>query len=153
MIKVRTATPADLERLFQFEQGIIDAERPFDDSIASGKVLYYNIEEFISAPHVEIVVAESDGEVIGCGYARIEKSKPFFRHQRHGYMGFMYVVAEYRGKGVNKMIMDALKSWVKSQGVYELRLQVYNDNLSAIQAYEKIGFKRNMIEMRMSIDD
>lgn len=38
----------------------------------------------------------------------------------------------------------------RQEGVTELRLEVYCLNESAIKAYEKIGFKRHMIEMRMN---
>jgi ribosomal protein S18 acetylase RimI-like enzyme len=151
-ILIRTATMNDLDTLYQFEQGIINAERPFDISLQSGHIHYYDIKEMITAPHIEIVVAELNEEIIACGYARIEKSKPYFNHQQHAYLGFMYVLPEHRGKGVNQKIMDVLKTWAKKQNVLELRLQVYNDNTSAIHAYEKIGFSKNMIEMRMRLD-
>jgi GNAT superfamily N-acetyltransferase len=65
----------------------------------------------------------------------------------------MFVHPDYRGKGVNKKIMDVLKKWALSQNVKELRLQVYCDNVSAIKAYEKIGFSKHMIEMRCNLDE
>ena len=38
---------------------MIVAERPFDETIrTSGEVRYYDLEELIAAPNVEIVVAE-----------------------------------------------------------------------------------------------
>jgi ribosomal protein S18 acetylase RimI-like enzyme len=36
-------------------------------------------------------------------------------------------------------------------GVTEFRLQVYSDNLPAVIAYEKIGFSKLLIEMRMEL--
>jgi RimJ/RimL family protein N-acetyltransferase len=150
-IIIRTATMNDLTILRQFEQGVIATERPFDSTVSTDFIHHYDIEEMINAPHIEIVVAELLGKIVGCGYVRIEKSEPYMKHQQHGYLGFMYVVPEHRGKGINQKIIDALKSWAKSQNVVELRLQVYNDNTSAIHAYEKIGFTKNMIKMRMSL--
>jgi GNAT superfamily N-acetyltransferase len=38
----------------------------------------------------------------------------------------MYVEPDYRGQGVNQLILDALKTWSESRGIYELRLHVYN---------------------------
>jgi GNAT superfamily N-acetyltransferase len=35
------------------------------------------------------------------------------------------------------IIIEALKEWCLSQNITELRLDVYNDNPSAIRAYEK----------------
>jgi len=53
---------------------------------------------------------------------------------------------------VNQKIIEALMQWSASQNVYELRLDVYYDNLTAIRAYEKAGFKKHMIEMRMGLE-
>jgi len=61
------------------------------------------------------------------------------------------VAPAHRGKGINKKIMDGLKDWVRSQNITELRLDVYHDNISAIKAYEKIGFTKHMIEMRLGL--
>ena len=73
-IFIRKAVLTDLERLLEFEQGVIAAERPYDPTLRKEKINYYNIEKMISAPDVEIVVAELDGVIIGSGYARIENA-------------------------------------------------------------------------------
>jgi GNAT superfamily N-acetyltransferase len=151
-IITRTATLADLDILLEFEQGVINAERPFDPTIQEGHIHYYDIAKMIKAPHIEVIVAELNGEVIGSGYVRIEPaSKIFFKHKTHAYLGFMYVRPEHRGKGVNQKIIKALQEWALSQRVNEFRLDVYYDNAAALQAYEKVGFLKLLIEMRMEL--
>lgn len=150
-IITRTATLADLDVLLEFEQGIIRTERPFDPTLKDGHINYYDIAAMIEAPHIEVVVAELGSEIIGSGYARIEDSKVYLKHPKHAYLGFMYVKLEYRGKGVNKKVVDALQDWAAKRGITEFRLDVYNENSPAIKAYEKIGFKNHLIEMRMEL--
>lgn len=150
-IIIRKAHPNDLEKLLEFEQAIITAERPFDPTLKAEKIHYYDIEKMISAPHIQIVVAEIDLELIGSGYARIEVAKPYLNHLNYAYLGFMYTVANHRGKRVNAKIIEALKKWCILQDVFEMRLDVYNDNTSAIKAYEKVGFKKHLINMRMIV--
>jgi len=152
MFTTRSAKLSDLDILLTFEQGIIEAERPFDPTLKEGEIHYYDIAEMIKAPNVEVIVAEADGELIGSAYARIEHSKIYLKHPKHAYLGFMYVKPEHRGKGVNNKIIEALKQWVISRGVTEMRLEVYHDNLPAIKAYEKAGFTPNLLEMRIAID-
>jgi ribosomal protein S18 acetylase RimI-like enzyme len=152
-IIIRPATLDDLDTLLGFEQGVIATERPFDTTLRDGEIHYYDIAAMIKAPHIEVLVAVLDNEVIGSGYARIEDSKIYLKHPKHAYLGFMYVKPEHRGKGVNQKIIDALKEWSIAQGMTELRLDVYNDNLPAIKAYEKVGFSKLMIEMRMGLID
>ena len=107
----------------------------------------------IASPSVEIVVAESAGEIVGCGYARIEDSKAYRTHRQHAYLGFMYVVPEHRGKGVNRQIIEALKHWSVSKGVTYMRLEVFASNPAAIKAYEKVGFAPRLLEMTASLED
>jgi GNAT superfamily N-acetyltransferase len=150
-ITIRTATLDDLDTLLGFEQGVITTERPFDPTLREGEIHYYDIAAMIRANHVEVVVAELDNEIVGSGYARIEESKIYLKHPKHAYLGFMYVKLEHRGKGVNQKIIEALKQWAIAQGITELRLDVYHDNLPAVKAYEKAGFSRLLIEMRMGL--
>jgi ribosomal protein S18 acetylase RimI-like enzyme len=151
VITTRTATIADLDILLNFEQGVIQSERPFDPTLKGGPINYYDIAAMIQSPHIEVVVAESGSEIIGSGYARIEDSKVYLKHPKHAYLGFMYVKPEYRGKGVNKKVINALQQWAVARGITEFRLDVYHDNLPAIAAYEKVGFSKHMIEMRMGV--
>jgi GNAT superfamily N-acetyltransferase len=150
-IKIRPANIDDLETLFEFEQGVIEAERPFDPTLKPGHIYYYDLHEMINADYVQLLVAEVDCKIVGSGYARIEKSKLFYQHANYGYLGFMYVRPEYRGKGINRKIIDALKKWLLSKNINELRLEVYYDNLPAINAYKKIGFSNYIIEMRLGL--
>ncbi|MFE3846732.1 GNAT family N-acetyltransferase [Flavobacterium sp. LB3P45] len=150
-IIIRKARRTDLEKLLSFEQGIIAAERPFDPSLKQEKIHYYDIEQMILAPNIEVLVAEIDLEIVGSGYARIAAAKPYLNHKTYAYLGFMYTDMNYRGIGVNSKIIESLKDWCRSQNVFELRLDVYNDNASAIKAYEKVGFKKHLINMRIGL--
>ncbi|HEU4470481.1 MAG TPA: GNAT family N-acetyltransferase [Flavisolibacter sp.] len=152
-ILVRKAHACDLNDLRRFEQGVIEAERPFDPTLKPGQILYYDLENMIDNPLVALLVAEVQGRLIASGYARIQPAaKPYLVYEAYAYLGFMYVLPEFRGRGVNAMILQALKNWVAEQGFSEMRLEVYAANEPAIRAYEKYGFARHMIEMRMPVD-
>jgi GNAT superfamily N-acetyltransferase len=150
-ITVRTATSADLPTLLRFEQGVVSAERPMDPTIKDGPVNYYDLDALLHSPHIHLVVAETDGALIGSGYARIDPSRLYLKHTHHAYLGFMYVEPFWRGKGVNQFIIDALKDWARSRNLTELRLDVYTVNDNAIRAYEKAGFSPYLVNMRMGI--
>lgn len=150
-ITIRKAALSDLETLLEFEQGVIEAERNIDSTLKSEKIYYYDLKMMIESPKVEFAVAELNNTVIGSGYARIEISKPRYNYERYVLLGFMYVVPGYRGKGVNKKIIEYLIEWAQSQKITELRLEVYAENTSAIKAYVKLGFTNDVIEMRLAI--
>jgi GNAT superfamily N-acetyltransferase len=151
-VTIRSAALSDLERLLDFEQAIIEAERPFDATIRDGAgVRYYDLEPLLSSPDAEVMVAEIDSEIIGSGFARIERSDAYLKHDEHSYLGFMYVVPEYRGRGVNKRIIAALEKWSFSKGVTEMQLEVYVENAGAVRAYEKSGYSRLILTMRKGL--
>lgn len=145
---VREAVMEDLPVLLDFEQKLIQWERPFDPTIDNDPVHYYDIPGMIQDSDTRLVVAEIDNRVVGSGYARIEKAKIFNSFDHHAYLGFMYVDPAYRGMGINNMIIASLKGWAHSRGIDEVRLEVYFDNASAIRAYEKAGLRSLMIVMR-----
>lgn len=150
-IQIRKATLADLPVLLDFEQGIIAAERPFDNSLQDGDIHYYDIAAMVAASHIAVLVAECNGELVGSGYVRIQDAKPYLKFPQYAYLGFMYVPPAHRGKGINKLIIEGLKAWAMQQGITEIRLDVYAANDSAVKAYEKAGFRKNLLEMRLPL--
>ena len=150
---VRKATLEDVPVLLDFEQGLIKAERPMDSTIKDGIISYYDVSEFIKNDNSELYVVELDNEIVASGYAKIKPDRHYLKHTKQGYLGFMFVPEAHRGKGYNKLIMDALLKWCKERRVFEIRLDVYDVNDSAIRAYEKAGFKKHLITMRMNLND
>jgi len=150
---VRKATLSDVPILLEFEQGVIEVERPFDPTIKNGKINYYSIPDLITSNESEVFVVELNNEIVSSGYAKIKTGRHYLKHKKQGYLGFMFVPQNFRGKGLNKLIIDALLKWCKERDISEIRLDVYDDNLPAIRAYEKVGFKKHMINMRMEIED
>lgn len=148
---IRPAHLSDLDVLRDFQQGVVEAERPYDPTLRPGTLHYYDLEALLSDPATLLVVAEHGPQVIGSGYARIQLAKPYLRHEQYAYLGFMYVRPEYRGQGVNTQILQALKHWAAALGLTEMRLEVYAENTAALKAYEKAGFAGHMLEMRMGI--
>ncbi|WP_035093560.1 GNAT family N-acetyltransferase [Aquimarina macrocephali] len=151
---IRTAIIEDLPILLDFEQKIIEAERPMDPTlIQDKKISYYSVKDYVLSDHTEVVVAEIEGEIVGSGYGQIRDRKNFFKQKQLGYIGFMYVKDQHRGKGVSQKIIKYICDWFASKNLEEIRLTVYDQNPRAIRAYEKVGFKKHLIEMRVNLND
>lgn len=150
-MNIRTAVISDLSRLLEFEQGIVAAERPFDPTLKPGEIHYYDLEEIVKSPDAIVAVAELNGELIGSGYARIKTADDFLQHKEYAYLGCMYVEPAHRGKGIVRAITDYLFDWIRQRGISEVRLDVYSANKHAINAYTKMGFTPNMLEMRIAL--
>jgi len=150
-ISFRSAELQDLAILLEFEQGIVSTERPFDATLQGVTIYYYDIEAMIEATDTEVMVGEVNGDVVASAYVTVKQAKPYFKHDRYAYVGFLYVKPEHRGKNFSQRMLDELKSWSLARGLHEFRLDVYDANVRAVSAYLKFGFEKQLVEMRMSI--
>jgi GNAT superfamily N-acetyltransferase len=151
VVEVRKAIESEIEILLGFEKEIINAERPFDSTLRDGEIHYYDLIELIRSREAEVLVAVVNNEIIGSGYAKILPAEPFQKYSRYAYLGFMYVRPGFRGQGINQKILNGLIDWAKSQKLTEVRLEVYDKNITAKNAYLKAGFNPNLLEMRLEI--
>ena len=148
---IRDATVEDLPVLKAFEQELIKAERPFDPTIRQDPISYYDLEEYVKDDEVKVVVAEIEGTLVSSGYAYARPARTYLDHEEYAYLGFMYTQPEYRGRGLNQKIIQVLMDWAKDNDLKEVRLTVYNENVPAIKAYEKVGFREHLNEMRLRL--
>ena len=147
---LRVAAPQDLPTLLQFEQGIVQWERPFAPHLKPDPVSYYDIAALMERDDAQVLVAVSpSGELMGSGYAKIKRNIPYKQPDMLAYLGFMYIAPQHRGRGLNAAVIEGLKEWAALRGVHEVQLDVYADNTSALSAYEKAGFKPDMLTMRL----
>ena len=150
-LKIREAAAGEIQTLLDFEQAIICVERPFDNSLQEGKIRYYDLIELMQSKKALVLVAEVAGEIVGSGYAKIMKAKKHQKFSAYAYLGFMYVKPNFRGQSINNKIIQILIDWAKTKKMSEIRLEVYDQNYSAKNAYLKAGFKPNLVEMRLEI--
>lgn len=152
-IKLRLATIDDLEALEEFEQGVIQYERTFAPQLKDDPIHYYAIDDLIKNEDSCFIVAEVDNKLIASGYASIEEAEPTKKERFHAYLGFMYVIPEFRGKGVNGKIVEYLIEWSKQHDLSEIIIELYAENQSALQAYKKIGFHPDLLKMRLNTEE
>jgi ribosomal protein S18 acetylase RimI-like enzyme len=98
-----------------------DVRKYVQENIASG------------VPHF---VALADGKVVGwCDIAL--KPRPLLRHG--GVLG-LGVVADYRGRGIGRALLETTLRAAKERGVTRVELTVRVDNERAKRLYERCGF-------------
>ena len=148
-MNIRKATINDLASLLEIEQKVVEAERPFNPHITAGQTHYYDLNLLLTNDDCQVLVAEDNDTIIATGYAQIKRSKTSLQHEKHTYLGFMFVEPNFRGKGLNKIITEDLINWSQSKGINAIYLDVYSHNDAAIRAYQKVGFKASLIEMKL----
>lgn len=54
----------------------------------------------------------------------------------------LWVAPEARGKGIARLLIDAVIDWARTEGFTELRMGVSDGNEPAIALYDRLGFER-----------
>ena len=147
--EIRPAVTEDIDTILQFEQGVVAAERPLNDKLKTGTVHYYDVAALVASDSSQVLVAVEAGRLVGTGHASIKESLDYLTHDKHAYLGLMYVDPEFRGRGIIQSIIADLMGWARTKGIADFYLDVYAGNQSAVKAYEKFGFEANLIEMKM----
>ena len=86
-IIIRQAKESEINVLIEFEQGIVEAERPFDNTLKPGEIHYYDLLELIKSREAEVLVAVVDDQLVGSGYAKLLDSKPYQKYEKYAYLG------------------------------------------------------------------
>jgi len=147
--QIRKATVADLPALLDFEQGVVEAERPYNSRLKTDSVHYYDIAELLADKNSLVLVAENANQLIATGHGTLKNSADYYDYEQHAYFGLMYVEPSYRGQGLIQRIIEELLTWARGEGITDFFLDVYAENKPAVRAYEKFGFRSNMLEMKL----
>ena len=84
-------------------------------------------------------ILEVDGASVG--YALVSKT---FSHEAGGtvwWLEELYILPEYRGKGLGRSYFDFIEKAAAENGVRRLRLEVEPDNTRAAKLYFNLGYK------------
>jgi len=94
---------------------------------------------------------EVEGQVVGWSWLKVYQNE-FFKEGAYGGIYEIYVVSEWRNRGIGKKIMKHAFNWFKDRGVRTIRVEVLASNDEAISFYERFGFKPNYISMQMTME-
>ncbi len=71
--------------------------------------------------------------------------------QKQAYVFLLYVNEAHRRQGLGSGLMTHAQQWAKQQGYEQIGLQVFEDNVSALRLYEKLGYKPQARWMSLDI--
>lgn len=75
-------------------------------------------------------------------------SKDQFTDMLNGFIYELFVIEEYRGNGISKLLMIAGIDHLKQDGYSKIRLSAFAGN-QAIKLYEKLGFNIRTVTMSL----
>jgi len=107
----------------------------------------------LAEPNIVILVAERNGEVIGCSYAGVEGTDYMALRGPAGAVYDIVVDPAHRRHGVGRKLLDATLAALKARGAPRVVLSTAERNESAQRLFARAGFRRTMIEMTRELND
>ncbi|HEY9841570.1 MAG TPA: GNAT family N-acetyltransferase [Candidatus Obscuribacterales bacterium] len=96
------------------------------------------IHKAIGNPELIIFVAETDQGLVGMtGIGRGDSPKT----AHTAWVWGVYVRAEYRGRRLGRMLLEACQDWARSSGVRIIKLGVAVNNTGALRCYTRCGYE------------
>jgi len=158
-VTIRPATAADRPALGRLGARLVRLHHDFDPQrfIAAPPQTEEGYAAFLGGqlgrPNVVVLVAESEGDVIGYTYAGMEG---FDYQALRGPAGVLYdilVDPAARGRGVGQQLLDATLAALRARGAPRVVLMTAEPNVGAQRLFARAGFRRTMIEMTRELDD
>ena len=133
-VVLRPAREGDFDRLLELYEAVagegqwIGGEAPVD---RVGFERRFHSEFLESTEPATMLLAMADDRVVGNVGLRLERGVVD--------LGMM-VAADWRGRGVGSMLMEAGVSWARGTGAHKLALYLWPHNVAARRLYDKFGF-------------
>ncbi|MDB9457611.1 GNAT family N-acetyltransferase [Dolichospermum circinale CS-1225] len=70
---------------------------------------------------------------------------------RHPHIFLLYVMPEYRHRGIGKALMNYIENWAKQRGYGKIGLQVFQTNIPALDLYHQLGYQEQSLWMVKSL--
>jgi GNAT superfamily N-acetyltransferase len=134
-IKIRPATVEDVETIFQLIQALAEYEKLSDQVTGSAEQLHNHL--FGDRPCIEALLADHQGTAIG--FALFFTNYSTFLTKPGLYLEDLFVMPEYRGKGVGKSLLSHLARLALQRNYGRLEWSVLDWNEPAIAFYQRIG--------------
>ena len=136
-VRIDTATGRDVPVILTLITALAEYERMSGDVIADEAALRASL--FGPAPAAEAVIARAGAEPVG--FAVWFDSYSTFLGRRGLYLEDLFVVPEWRGRGVGRALLTHLAQVAVERGCGRMEWSVLNWNQPAIRFYRSLGAK------------
>ena len=137
-VLLRTATAADLPAIAEiYNDAVLTSVATFDVDPQPAELFAERVASTRSGDHV--VVAESDGRVVGMAYAATYRPRPAYDGTRET---SVYLAADARGRGLGRALYTELLRRVDADGIHVCVAVIAQPNAASEALHAAVGFER-----------
>lgn len=148
---IRPAIAQDADALGRMGAALAAQHHAFDAQrfmLPEGVELGYRhwLSQEAQKPEAVVCVAEHDGRVVGYAYGRLEERDWNALRDRCGVLHDIWVDAEARRLGTGRQLTEAVAGRLEALGAPRVVLSTAAKNGSAQAFFERLGWRRTMVE-------
>jgi len=145
-MNIRRPTDMELKEILALSPQAI-----FDGTLGEARPTKEKIEQLVR-PLLEkgsyYLIAVKEDKLLG--WILLGRNRDQFTDMMNGFIYELFVLEDYRGKGISKLLMRTGIDCLKQEGYSEVRLSAFVDN-HAIKLYEKLGFTKRTVTMSLPL--
>jgi ribosomal protein S18 acetylase RimI-like enzyme len=158
---IRRATKNDVPAISRMGATLTRSHQAYDarrfllvDHLEEGHAKW--LGSAVDHPDTVLYVAQaeserSQGEIVGYALGRIEGRDWITLIDRHGALHEVFVAPEWRGRGIGRELVGKVCSELGRLGAPRVVLWTAWQNETAHRLFEKLGFRRTMLEMTLEL--
>jgi ribosomal protein S18 acetylase RimI-like enzyme len=94
-----------------------------------------------------LLAAKVEEKTVGYALLTLPREQTFEVQESFGIVNELYVLPEFRRKGIGKKLLEQCLNRVKAEGFKTARISVISGDKDAIRLYKKLGFRVFMYNM------
>jgi len=154
-MEIKKATMDDFNEVLNLKLESKTEERKLNEELEPVEKVKKHYEEYLKndlqSKWRAVFVAIEDNQIIGLATGKIYRTLYVCGFERCGFISNVFVKKEFRKRNIAKKLIEELIKWFKEMKATKLSLELYENNIPAINLYHKLGFKNYSIKMRKNI--
>src|ERR1043166_441176 len=158
-LEIAPYAPADLPLILGFVAAIQEHERALVPALRPGSEIAASYANMIVENAAEkdgiILLAKAAGEAVGfiCAWVDSDDDPLVAEDARsHAYVSDIYVVPEWRRRGVARLMLEAVEARMRGRGCGRLRIAAKGGNAAALACYEAMGYRAYEVTFVKTLD-
>jgi GNAT superfamily N-acetyltransferase len=144
-LKIRRAVSSDVKRIVELRllsQEYFEASNPSIWRMTEDgkKLLKQKVENDLADSNIRVLLAEVDGVIMGYVQGQVT-SRSDYAPRTVGLVQLIYVVQQFRRKGVGRLLMKELCRFFNSNKAEHLTVRYIIGNMEAEGFWKKLGFE------------
>ena len=144
-VQIRRAAADDVEALLDLWEELMRyharLDRRFRATVDAREPFRETLEQWMADESKQVLVAESEGKMIGYTIGHLAENPPIFELRHYGHVSDICVAPEWRRKGIGRKLFGALRNWFRQHGLSVLQLSVAARNPVSQAFWRQMGFE------------